>query len=158
MLGGMLTGLAKRRATLPGPCVAGRHFSLTLLDSFKTRRHAARSLELVPDLAELGNSLDGELFSPDSPGYEAIRRPVNLAYREVRPRLVVLCRSVSDVVGAMTYATATEELVSAWQAWAPDELTVNLTLTSDPGAPKAAVKNTYDPHRFFDFPKPSDQQ
>jgi hypothetical protein len=31
-----------------------------------------------------------------------------------------------------------EELVSAWQAWAPDaldELTVNLTLVSEPGAP-----------------------
>ena len=52
----------------------------------------------MPDLAVFGESLDGELFSPDSPGYEAIRRPVNPAFREVRPRLVVLCRSVSDVV------------------------------------------------------------
>jgi FAD/FMN-containing dehydrogenase len=66
----------------------------------------------VLDLAEFGNSLDGELFSPDSSGYEAIRRPVNLAYREVRPRLVVLCRSVSDVVGAMTYATATGDRIA----------------------------------------------
>jgi len=61
----------------------------------------------VPDLAVFGHSLDGEVFSPDSPGYEAIRRPVNPAFREVRPRLVVLCRSVSDVVEAMAYATAT---------------------------------------------------
>jgi FAD/FMN-containing dehydrogenase len=61
----------------------------------------------VPDLAEFGRSLDGELFTPDSAGYDAIRRPVNAAYREVRPRLVVTCRSASDVVGAMTYATAT---------------------------------------------------
>ena len=66
----------------------------------------------MPDLAEFGNSLDGELFSPDSPGYEAIRCPVNPAYREVRPRLVVLCRSVSDVVGAMTYATATGDRIA----------------------------------------------
>ena len=66
----------------------------------------------MPDLAELGDSLDGELFSPDSPGYDAIRRPVNLAYREVRPRLVVACRSVSDVVGALTYATATGDRVA----------------------------------------------
>jgi FAD/FMN-containing dehydrogenase len=86
---------------------------LTLRDSFKTRRHAGHSLELVPHLAEFGNSLDGELFSPDSPGYEAVRRPVNLAYREVRPRLVVLCRSVADVVGAMTYATATGDRIAA---------------------------------------------
>ncbi|TDO44247.1 FAD/FMN-containing dehydrogenase [Kribbella sp. VKM Ac-2527] len=63
----------------------------------------------MSDLTEFGNSLDGELFSPDSPGYAAIRRPVNLAYREVRPRLVVLCRSVSDVVAAIKYATATGE-------------------------------------------------
>jgi FAD/FMN-containing dehydrogenase len=66
----------------------------------------------VTELAGLGNSLDGELFSPDSPGYEAIRRPVNPAYREVRPRLVVLCRSVSDVTRAITYATATGDRVA----------------------------------------------
>jgi FAD/FMN-containing dehydrogenase len=66
----------------------------------------------MPDLAEFRTSLDGELFSPDSPGYESIRRPVNPAYREVRPRLVVLCRSVSDVAGAMTYATATGDRIA----------------------------------------------
>jgi hypothetical protein len=81
-------------------------------DSFKISRHAAHSLELVSDLAEFVNSLDGELFSPDSSGYEAIRRPVNPAYQEVRPRLVVLCRSVSDVVGAMTYATTTGDRIA----------------------------------------------
>ena len=65
----------------------------------------------MPELAEFRDSLDGEWFSPDSSGYEAIRRPVNLAYQEVRPRLVVRCRSVSDVVGAMTYATATGDRI-----------------------------------------------
>jgi FAD binding domain/Berberine and berberine like len=83
-----------------------------LLDSFKTRRHASHTFQLVYDLAEFGDSLDGELFSPDLSGYEAIRRPVNLAYQEVRPRLVVLCRSVSDVVGAMTYAAATGDRIA----------------------------------------------
>jgi FAD/FMN-containing dehydrogenase len=67
----------------------------------------------VPDLAELARSLDGELFSPDSPGYEAIRRPANPAYRQVRPRLVVRCRSVGDVVGAITYARATGDRIAA---------------------------------------------
>jgi FAD/FMN-containing dehydrogenase len=66
----------------------------------------------VPDLAEFRDSLDGELSSPDSPGYEAARRPVDPAYREVRPRLVVACRSVSDVVAAMAYATATGDRVA----------------------------------------------
>lgn len=60
----------------------------------------------MPHLTEFGNSLVGGLFTPDSSGYDAIRRPVNVAYGHVRPRLVVLCRSVSDVVGAVTYAAA----------------------------------------------------
>jgi FAD/FMN-containing dehydrogenase len=67
----------------------------------------------VPNLTEFGNSLDGELFGPDSSGYEAIRRPVNAAYQEVRPRLVVGCRSVSDVARAMAYATATGDRLAA---------------------------------------------
>jgi FAD/FMN-containing dehydrogenase len=66
----------------------------------------------VPYLAEFRDLLDGELYSPDSPGYEAIRQPVNAAYREVRPRLVVACRSVSDVVAAVRYATATGDRVA----------------------------------------------
>jgi FAD/FMN-containing dehydrogenase len=65
----------------------------------------------MPGQAEFADSLDGELFSPDSPGYEAVRRPVNPAYRETRPRLVVLCRSVSDVVGTMRYARATGDCI-----------------------------------------------
>lgn len=161
--------------------------SLTLLDSFKTRRRAAHSVELVPDLAEFGQSLDGELFSPDSPGYEAIRRPVNLAYREARPRLVVACRSVSDVVGAITYATATatafahrgerfllEHIADAADPWVdrswatahadgsgrvypnfPDPALDDWPATYHAGNyPRlAAVKNAYDPHRFFAFPQ-----
>jgi FAD/FMN-containing dehydrogenase len=63
----------------------------------------------VPHLTELVDSLDGELFTPGSAGYDAIRRPVNVAYRDVRPRLVVRCRSVPDVVSAITYAAATGE-------------------------------------------------
>jgi len=66
----------------------------------------------VSRLGAFRAALDGELFSPDSPGYEAIRRPVNAAYRELRPRLVVLCRSVSDVVAAMRYATATGDRIA----------------------------------------------
>jgi FAD/FMN-containing dehydrogenase len=66
----------------------------------------------MPDLTEFANSLDGEVFSPDSSGYEAVRRPVNAAYREVRPRLVVLCRSVLDVSRAVAYATATGDRIA----------------------------------------------
>jgi FAD/FMN-containing dehydrogenase len=58
------------------------------------------------DLTRLGAALDGELYLPGSPGYDAIRRPVNPAYRDVRPRLVARCRSVTDVVGVVRYAAA----------------------------------------------------
>jgi hypothetical protein len=53
----------------------------------------------VPHPTEFGNSLDGELFTPESPGYDAIRRPVNVAYGDVRPQLVVRCRSVLTQLG-----------------------------------------------------------
>ena len=51
-------------------------------------------------------------FSPDSPGYEAVRRPVNPAYWDVRPRLVIRCSSVSDVVSALTYAAAAGDRIA----------------------------------------------
>ncbi|WP_020393270.1 FAD-binding oxidoreductase [Kribbella catacumbae] len=60
----------------------------------------------MTSLADFADALDGESFGPDSPGYDAIRRPANLVYQEVRPRLVVRCRSVSAVVSAMAYAKA----------------------------------------------------
>jgi hypothetical protein len=44
-----------------------------------------------------------EFFHPDSLGYEAIRRPVNPAFRNVFPRLLIRCHSVSDVVEAVAY-------------------------------------------------------
>lgn len=94
------------------PPVAGRHCASELRDSFNTRGYAAHSVELVPDLAEFRSSLDGELFSPDSPGFEAIHRPVGHAYQEMCPRLVVVCRSVPDVVAALAYAAATGDRVA----------------------------------------------
>ncbi len=66
----------------------------------------------MPDLTEFRASLDGSLFSPESSGYEAVRRPVNVAYRDVRPRLVVRCGSVSDVIGAVRYAAAAGDHVA----------------------------------------------
>ncbi|MGW4489330.1 FAD-binding oxidoreductase [Amycolatopsis sp. NPDC004368] len=48
-----------------------------------------------------------EVFRPGSPGYEAVRRPVNPAFRDVRPRLVARCRSVADVVAALRHAAST---------------------------------------------------
>jgi hypothetical protein len=67
----------------------------------------------VHGLARLRDSLDGELFGPDSPGYDAVRGPVDPAYREIRPRLVVTCRSVSDVVSATKYAQAARDRLVA---------------------------------------------
>lgn len=59
------------------------------------------------DVAGLGEELDGEFFVPDSPGYEAVRRPANPGYRDVHPRLVIRCGSVADVALGIGYARAT---------------------------------------------------
>jgi hypothetical protein len=45
-----------------------------------------------------------DVLGPDSPGYDAARRPTNTRFRDVYPRLVVRCHSVSDVVRAIGYA------------------------------------------------------
>lgn len=63
-------------------------------------------------MSDLASSLDGELLRPGSPAYEAIRRPVNFAYQDVRPRLIVRCHSVEDVVRTITYATATGDRIA----------------------------------------------
>jgi FAD/FMN-containing dehydrogenase len=59
------------------------------------------------DLARLRAALDGDLFGPDTPGYEAARRPADARFGGVRPSLVVRCRSDADVVLAIGYARAT---------------------------------------------------
>ncbi|TCC65625.1 FAD-binding oxidoreductase [Kribbella pittospori] len=58
------------------------------------------------------DALDGELFRPESTGYDAIRRPFHPAYRDVRPGLVALCRSVSDVVSVIKYAATTGDRIA----------------------------------------------
>lgn len=55
------------------------------------------TLRAMIDVAGLREELDGELFVPDSPGYEAVRRPANPRFRGVHPRLVIRCGSVADV-------------------------------------------------------------
>lgn len=60
----------------------------------------------------LRGALDGELFTPDSPGYDTVRRPANPAYGDVRPSAVVRCRSVADVVRTLMYAVANGERVA----------------------------------------------
>jgi len=61
----------------------------------------------VLNLTDFRASLDGELIGPGSTGSAAIHQSVNLTSRAARPRLVVRCRSVSDVAGAVRYATST---------------------------------------------------
>ncbi|WP_432948712.1 FAD-binding oxidoreductase [Kribbella sp. CA-253562] len=59
------------------------------------------------------DSLDGIAVTPGSAAYDAVRRPVQVAYAAVRPRVVVLCRSVSDVVAGLRYAAESGDRVVA---------------------------------------------
>ncbi|MEU8236488.1 FAD-binding oxidoreductase [Actinoplanes sp. NPDC048967] len=54
----------------------------------------------MPDLTDFRASLDGELTSPD------------YARRGPRPRLVVLCRSISDVVNTIRFASTTGDHIA----------------------------------------------
>jgi FAD/FMN-containing dehydrogenase len=58
----------------------------------------------VTDLTGLRASLDGELFTPESPGYDAVRLPADTRYHDVRPALVVRCASDDDVVRGIRFA------------------------------------------------------
>ena len=80
-------------------------------DSFKNSSRRRPSVRSVSDPAEFA-LLDGAVFTSASPGYDAVRRPADLAYRHVRPRLVVRCRSVSDVVRVLAYARTTGERIT----------------------------------------------
>ena len=53
------------------------------------------------------DSVDGELLTPASPGYDTARRPENRAYDDVRPALVLRCGSEADVVHGLRYALET---------------------------------------------------
>lgn len=52
-------------------------------------------------------ALDGEVYEPGSPGYEAAYRPADVRFAHMRPRLVVRCRSAEDVARTLEHARAT---------------------------------------------------
>ncbi|MBB5785763.1 FAD-binding oxidoreductase [Jiangella mangrovi] len=51
--------------------------------------------------------VDGEVYEPGSPGYDDARRPADVRFAHVRPRLVVRCGSEADVVRAVAHARST---------------------------------------------------
>jgi len=61
----------------------------------------------VNELEDLGSALDGELLRPGEPKYDGARRPGIARFRDVRPRAVVRCASVRDVVRTVAFARDT---------------------------------------------------
>jgi FAD/FMN-containing dehydrogenase len=61
----------------------------------------------VGELEDLQYALDGDVLTPDTPGYDEARRPAIARFRDVRPRAVVRCASVQDVVRTVTFARDT---------------------------------------------------
>ena len=47
----------------------------------------------MSDVAALRRSLDGQVLTPDSPGYDDVRRPADVAFWNLRPQMVIVCRS-----------------------------------------------------------------
>ncbi|MBO0844461.1 MAG: FAD-binding oxidoreductase [Nocardioides sp.] len=62
---------------------------------------------MSPDLdwQSLRRRLTGDLFTPDSPGYDLARTPPIALFQDVRPAAVVRPRSEADVVAALSFAT-----------------------------------------------------
>jgi len=58
----------------------------------------------VRELDSLRAALDGELITPDSPAYDAARRPALARFRDVRPAAVVSCASTRDVTRTLAFA------------------------------------------------------
>ena len=77
---------------------------------FKPPGAAVRSVETVDDSDRLSTTLDGDLLTPDAPAYDSARCPAFARFREVRPRAVVKCASVGDVVATIRWARDTHLL------------------------------------------------
>jgi FAD/FMN-containing dehydrogenase len=58
----------------------------------------------IPDWQALRGGISGELVLPDSPGYEAARKPSIARYHDTRPRAVVLCETAEDVSETVLFA------------------------------------------------------
>ena len=64
-------------------------------------------MAVVAGLDDLRCTLDGEVFTPATPGYGDARRPALARYRDAHPRAVVQCATVEDVVRALAFARDT---------------------------------------------------
>jgi FAD/FMN-containing dehydrogenase len=54
-----------------------------------------------------GPDLDGELLTPDAPGYDIARIPAMPRFREIRPQAIARCGSTRDVARTMCFARDT---------------------------------------------------
>jgi FAD/FMN-containing dehydrogenase len=58
------------------------------------------------DWVSLQHTLEGDLFTPDSPAYDLVRTPPIPLFQDVRPAAVLRPRSEADVVAALSFAAA----------------------------------------------------
>jgi FAD/FMN-containing dehydrogenase len=56
------------------------------------------------DWQALARTLDGELLTPDSPGYDEARKPPIPLFQDVRPAAVLRCRSEADAASVLAFA------------------------------------------------------
>ena len=56
------------------------------------------------DWEALQQTIAGEVLTPESPGYEAARKPAIARFHDVRPQAVVRCRAAEDVIEAIAFA------------------------------------------------------
>jgi FAD/FMN-containing dehydrogenase len=59
------------------------------------------------DWQSLRHAVAGDLFTPDSAGYDLVRKPPIPLFQDVRPAAVLCARSEADVAAALSFATKT---------------------------------------------------
>ena len=61
----------------------------------------------MSDWDTLAGTIEGDLVLPDSPDYDAVRRPPIVRFHDVRPQAVVRCATPGDVAQTLAFATRT---------------------------------------------------
>ncbi|HKH39954.1 MAG TPA: FAD-binding oxidoreductase [Rubrobacter sp.] len=59
---------------------------------------------MSPDWDALQSAIAGEVVLPESPGYDAARKPTIARFHDARPQAIVLCETAEDVSGAILFA------------------------------------------------------
>lgn len=66
--------------------------------------HRMPTVDQPPAWGALARAIAGEVVLPDSPAYDAVRRPAVARFEAIRPQAVARCRTAADVAETLSFA------------------------------------------------------